>query len=152
VETAKLTATQIAVIYGVPPEKLGGTTGNTLTYTNVEAASIDYLMFSLRPWLVRVEAALSTLFPRGTYVKFDTTEMLRTDAKTRAEIDAISLGSNPPAYRTPDEVRADHDWAPLPKPPPVPAPAQPAPLPDSPNGVQPPSASNGAQPLAVGGK
>jgi len=143
VETAKLTATEIATIYGVPPEKIGGAQGGSLTYTNVEQASLDYLKFSLRPWLVRIEVALSNLFPRGTFVKFDTTDLLRTDAKTRAEIDQIQLQNQ--AYREVNEVRADHDWSPMPKPQPV----MPVP-PPAPNGAQPP-ASNGSEPLAAGG-
>lgn len=138
IETARLTATQIAVIYGIPPEKIGGTTGNTLTYTTVEQNSIDFVTFSLRPWLVRIESALSNLFPRGTFVKFDTNELLRTDAKTRAEIDAITLGGQKPAYRTVDEVRADHDLPPMPKPDPMPIPPPlPATPAKSPNGVDP---------------
>jgi HK97 family phage portal protein len=142
VETARLTATEIATIYGIPPEKIGGTQGGSLTYTNVEQASLDYLKFSLRPWLVRIEMALSKLFPRGTFVKFDTTDLLRTDAKTRAEIDQIMLANQ--AYRTLDEVRADHDWPPMPKPDPVLAPASPL-MPSAPS-----TNGNSPSPLAVG--
>lgn len=128
IETARLTATQIAVIYGVPPEKIGGTTGETLTYSNVEQNSIDFLTFSLRPWLIRWESALTRCFPRGYYVKFETADLLRTDARTTAEIDQMSLGWQPPAWRSPDEIRADHGWKPLPKPaaPVVPAATSPA--------------------------
>lgn len=154
IETARLTATEIATIYGVPPEKIGGTQGSSFTYTNVEQATIDFLTFSLRPWLKKIEMALSNLFPRGTFVKFDTTDLLRTDAKTRAEIDQISLGGPGTPYREPDEVRADHDWPPMPKPDPAMMPTpqpNPTPLPPSPpNGAQPPAPTNGAKPLAVG--
>lgn len=131
VETMRLTATQVATIYGVPPEKIGGTTGHPLTYTTVEMNTIDYLTFSIQPWLVKLEAALSNCFPRGYYVRFDTSEMLRVDMKTKAQIDQISLGFNPPAYREVDEVRADHDWEPMPKPPPEPV-QPPAPPPAEP--------------------
>jgi HK97 family phage portal protein len=113
IETARLTATQIAVIYGIPPEKIGGSTGSTLTYNTVESNTLDYLVFSARPWLVRWEHALNRLFPRGQFVKFETSEMLRVDAKTRAQIDQISL--NKQAYKTVDEVRADRDLPPMPK-------------------------------------
>lgn len=123
IETSRLTATEIAVIYGIPPEKIGGSTGSSLTYSTLEQHSLDFLTFSLRPWLVRVEMALSGLFPRGQFVKFDTADLIRADAKTRAEIDQISLGAQPPPYRTVDEIRADHDLPPMPKPPPAPVPA-----------------------------
>lgn len=147
VETMRLTATNIAVIYGLPPHKLGGSTGDPLTYTSTEQDALDYLIFSLRPWLVRGEAALSKLFPPQFYVKFDTSELLRTDALTRAQVDQISLGNM--AYRTPDEVRADHDWGPMPKPvvvAPVTPPAPP-PMPNQPglNGNSPQNGQNGSQ-------
>lgn len=145
VETMRLTATQIAVIYGVPPEKIGGTTGTALTYVTQEQNALDYLIFSARPWLVRMESALSQLFPRGTFVKFSEGDMLRTDAKTRAEVDNLSLGYNPPAWRTPDEVRADHDLPPLPKPPPPPSIPAPTPV----TAPIPAPATNGSKPLAA---
>jgi HK97 family phage portal protein len=121
IETARLTATHIAVIYGIPPEKIGGSTGSTLTYSTTELNTLDYLVFSARPWLVRWELALNRLFPRGQFVKFETSEMLRTDAKTRAEVDQISLAKQP--YKTVDEVRADRDLSPMPKPDPLPDPS-----------------------------
>lgn len=137
VETMRLTATQIAVIYGMPPEKIGGSTGSTLTYSTVEMNTIDYLTFSARPWLVRWEQALTRLFPRGQFVKFETSEMLRTDVKTRATVDRMSLGANVP-WKMVDEVRAGRDLPPMPKSDPLPAPAAPPT-----NGSQP--QSNGQQ-------
>jgi len=121
VETMRLTATQIAVIYGIPPEKIGGSTGSTLTYSTTELNTLDYLVFSARPWLVKWEQALDRLFPRGQFVKFETSEMLRVDVKTRATVDRMSLGANVP-WKTPDEVRADRDLPPMPKPEPLPQP------------------------------
>lgn len=146
VNTMRLTATQIATIYGIPPHKIGGTTGDSLTYSSVEQDALDFLTFSLRPWLVRIETALSNLFPRATFVKFDTSEMLRVDAKTRAEIDQISLGYQPPPTRTVNEIRADRDLPPMPKPPPIPEPVEPS---SSPNGV--PKPTNGKEPAAISG-
>jgi HK97 family phage portal protein len=126
VETMKLTATQIAVIYGLPAKKLGGTTGESMTYSTTELDNIDLLTMSLRPWLRRFECAFTKLFPRGHYVKFDAHDMLLLDAKTKATVDQMSLGGVGNPWRTADEVRADHDWAPEPKLKPV-APPQPAP-------------------------
>ncbi|TDH48881.1 phage portal protein [Mycobacterium eburneum] len=113
VETAQLTANHIAVIYGLPAEMLGGQTGNSLTYNTVTMNALNFLQFSLRPWLVRIEAALSALFPRGTFVKFDTTELLRMDPMTKAQVDALSLGYYPPAWRSITEVRAGNDLPPV---------------------------------------
>jgi hypothetical protein len=112
--TAHLTATNIAVIYGLPPDKIGGTTGDSLTYATVEMNTIDYLTFSARPWIVKWEQALNQLFPGPQYVKFETSEMLRTDVKTRAEVDRISLGPTMP-WKTQDEVRGARDLGPMSK-------------------------------------
>jgi len=149
IETMQLTATQIATIYGIPPEKIGGTTGKSLTYSTVEMNTLDYLTFSLRPWLVRLEKAFTKLFPRGTYVKFDTSEMLRADTKTKAEIAALSLGTPSQPWLTQDEVRADYDRPPMP-PPPEPPPAPIAPTNTTVGLPAPAAPMNGQQPAAVG--
>lgn len=114
IETAKLTANHIATIYGIPPEMIGGETGGSLTYTTVSMNALNFLTFSLRPWLVRIETALSALFPRGTFVKFDTSDLLRMDPMQKAQVDAITLGYYPPASRTVNEVRVSNDQPPLP--------------------------------------
>jgi len=129
VETMQLTATQVATIYGIPVEDLGGSTGNPLTYSTVEMNNIKLLTRTLRPWLVRWEQSLTRCFPRGYYVKFDTNEMLRLDAKTQAEIDALSLGFNPPGWMDVNEIRANRDLPPM---------KTPAPQPKQPVTPQPP--------------
>lgn len=118
-ETIQASATQIAVIYGVPPDKVGGATGDSLTYATVEQNSIDCLTYTFRPWLVKFEYAFSTCFPRGWFVQFNTDEFLRVDAKTRAEVDALSLGTVQTGWMDQNEVRASRNLPP--RKPPAPA-------------------------------
>jgi phage portal protein BeeE len=113
VETAKLTANHIAVIYGLSAEDLGGETGGSLTYTTVAMNRLNFLQVSLRPWLIRWEMALSRLFPRGNFVKFDTSDMLRMDPLQKAQYDNLTLGYYPPPTRTQDEVRRSNDLPPM---------------------------------------
>jgi HK97 family phage portal protein len=113
IETAKLTANHLGVIYGLPAEMLGGETGGSLTYNTVSMNALNFLTFSLRPWLVRWEYALSSLFPRGTFVKFVTTELLRMDQLTKAQVDMAYLGYYPPAVKTQDETRISLDMPPF---------------------------------------
>lgn len=110
-ETIKASANQIAAIYGVPPEKVGGTTGNSLTYATVEQNSIDLLTWTLRPWLARLEEALSLLRPPTEEVRFNADAMLRTDTLTRYETHRIArvIGLN-----NIDELRTLEDLEPLP--------------------------------------
>lgn len=115
VQTMQLTATHVAIIYGIPPSKLAGLTGHSMTYATTEMNNIDFLTHCLRPWITRLEYALTRCFPTGYFVKFDTSELLRVDAETRASIDNLSLGYQNQGWRTVDEVRASRDLPPLPK-------------------------------------
>lgn len=108
--TQKYGVASIARIFGVPPEMIAGEAGNSMTYANVEQRSIDFLTYSVQPWLARLEAALATLLPGKQHVKFDTTTLLRTDLKTRIEAGAIGIASR---QLLPDEARAWGDLPPL---------------------------------------
>lgn len=110
-ETIKASANQIAAFYGVPAEKIGGTTGNPLTYTTVEQNSIDLLTWALRPWLARLEEAFSLLRPPTEDVAFDADAMLRTDALTRFQTHRIARAIG---LKNVDELRAIEDLEPLP--------------------------------------
>lgn len=110
-ETIKASANQIAAVYGVPPEKIGGETGGSLTYATVEQNSIDLLTWTLRPWLARLEEALSLLRPPVEEVRFNADAMLRTDTLTRYQTHRIAriIGLN-----NIDELRQMEDLEPLP--------------------------------------
>lgn len=108
--TQKYGVASIARIFGVPPEMIAGEAGNSMTYANVEQRSIDFLTYSVQPWLTRIEAALATLFPGKKHIKFDTTGLLRTDLKTRVEAAAIGIASR---QLLPDEGRSWSDLPPL---------------------------------------
>ncbi|WP_282695489.1 phage portal protein [Streptomyces sp. CC208A] len=110
-ETIKATANQVAAIYGVPAEKIGGETGGSLTYNTVELDSIDFLSWTLRPWLSRLELAFSQLRPSVEEVRFNADAMIRTDLKTRYEAHGMALDQG---WRNRDEVRAIENEAPLP--------------------------------------
>lgn len=82
-ETMRLTATQVATIYGLPPELIGGeTAGGSLEYKTVEGNEIR-LRGALHPWAVRIEQGLGQLTPRGQFARFDLDGSVRTDLITR---------------------------------------------------------------------
>jgi HK97 family phage portal protein len=110
-ETIKATANQIAAIYGVPPEKVGGETGGSLTYATVEQNSIDLLTWTLRPWLARLEDAFSQLRPPTEEARFNVDAMLRTDTLTRYQAHRIARAIG---LRNIDELRRLEDEPPLP--------------------------------------
>ncbi|MCP3817825.1 phage portal protein [Streptomyces sp. A3M-1-3] len=111
IETMRLNASQIAAIYGVPPEKVGGDTGGSMTYSTVELNQLDFANTTLRPWLVRIETKLSQLMPGREFVRFNVDAMIRTDTLTRYQAHQLALNDG---WRNRDEVRALEDLSPLP--------------------------------------
>lgn len=111
IETMRLNATQIAAIYGVPPELVGGEVGGSLTYSSPEQRQIELGQLTLRPWLVRIENRLSALLPGREFVKFNIDAMIRTDTLSRYNAHSSALASN---WRTINEVRALEDLGPVP--------------------------------------
>jgi HK97 family phage portal protein len=78
-ETTRANVATIARYFNVAPELIGGESGGSLTYSNVEQRALDFLQFCLRPWLVRTEVALSVLLSSTTTVKFNAAALVRTD-------------------------------------------------------------------------
>ena len=110
VETQKLTANQIAAIYGLDPEEVGGEAANSLTYNNEEHRQSKRLA-NIRPWLVRIENGLSALLPDRVYVRFNADAVVRSDLKSRHEV--YKIGREIGLMNT-DEIRALEDLPPLP--------------------------------------
>ena len=115
-EQRKLSATEVARIFRVPPHMIGAESGSTMTYANVEQESLDFVTHSLRPQLVAIEQALSAdadLFNTTTYCQFSLDALLRADAKTRAQVYALALADGT-CWMTRAEVRALEDLPPEP--------------------------------------
>lgn len=109
---SKATATQVAAIYGVQAERIGGETGSSLTYSTEELNAIRYVSQTLRPWMVRLETAFSRdLYSAEEYGLFNPDALMRTDAKTRREIYKTDREIG---LRNIDELRELEDERPLP--------------------------------------
>lgn len=111
IESTKMNATQVAAIYHMPPEMIGGEAGSSLTYSTVELNTIRYATEALTPWIARLEETFSSWLPSPDFVKFNLDAMIRVDTKTRYEVHQIArnIGLN-----NIDELRALEDRAPLP--------------------------------------
>ena len=109
--TMKATAGQVAAIYGVPPEMIGGETGASMTYQNVEQQQINFVTHSLRPYLLKLESALTTLLPRPQYLKYSVDALVRADMAARYAAHHLALTDG---WKSKDEVRALEDLPPLP--------------------------------------
>lgn len=101
-ESREQTINDIARIFRVPNYMIGAR-GDSQTYQNNESAGMHFVTYTLLPWLVRIERALSGLMVAPRELKFDTSAFLRanTTERVRAYQTAIMSG-----ILTPNEARA----------------------------------------------
>jgi HK97 family phage portal protein len=119
VQQRQLVATEIARCFRLPPHMIGAPSSDSMTYSNVEQESIEFVRYSLTPWLRRVELAISNdpdLAFQRQYVRFETDSLLRSDASTRAEVYSKALDPIT-GWMSRGEVRELEDLEPEPTPP-----------------------------------
>lgn len=111
IEMLRLTATQVATIYGIPPEKIGGeTAGGSLEYKTLESNQIQLNVDVLHPWAVRTEEAFTLVMPRPQYAKWDLDVHVRADVLTRMQ---AHLYAEQAGIETADEARRSEDKPPM---------------------------------------
>lgn len=114
IEQGQFTRTEIATLFNLPASKINGSTGDSLTYGNREQDALEYVTFSLLPWMTRTTQGLwrdNDLFPSRTfYPAFLPEALLKGDAKSRAEF--YDLMMNKLRVLTPNDV-ADREDLPL---------------------------------------
>jgi HK97 family phage portal protein len=110
IETQKLSANQVAAIYGIDPTEIGGTAPNSLTYSTEETRQINRAA-NMRPYLHRFEEAFASWLPLRQFVKFNTDATIRIDTKTRHEVFEIQRRIG---LRSLNEQRVIEDLPPIP--------------------------------------
>jgi HK97 family phage portal protein len=103
---------EIARIFRVPAHLLGILKPGAVSYASVELQAQEYVTFTIKPILDRLETGLARLIPGGdTYIRFNVEGLLRADTKSRydALASAINVG-----WISVDEARRIEDLPPLP--------------------------------------
>ena len=113
-ETRRFQISEIARWFRIPPHMVGDLERST--FSNIEHQGLDFLIYTMRPWLTRWEQAQnrSLLLPRERntlYFEFLVDSLLRIDIVTRynAYATAIQWG-----YKSRNEVRVDENMNPVP--------------------------------------
>jgi HK97 family phage portal protein len=112
IETQQFNVNAIARIFGVPGEMVGGQTAGPLAYTSPEQRGEDFLTYSVRPWLLRVERAVSRLLPRTQQAKFNAGGFVRVALKDRYDAHKTGIEAG---FLTVNEARELEDRPPLPE-------------------------------------
>lgn len=119
-ESRKFQVAEICRIYRVPPHLVGDL--EHATFSNIEHQSISFAMYTIRPWLVRIEQAMNrALFTekeksRGPdsgcyYVRFNIDGLMRGSYKERMEGYAIGRQNG---WLSADDIRELENMNPLP--------------------------------------
>jgi HK97 family phage portal protein len=106
-------AREVCRVFGIPGWLLNVASGDSMTYSNTAEQMRAFAMHSMRPWLTRIEKALSAdpdLCPGATYAEFELAGLLRADDATRAAVYESALRSG---WLTLAEVRELENRPPL---------------------------------------
>lgn len=110
IETLKLSANQVAAAYGIDPTEIGGSAANSLTYSTEELRQINRAA-NMRPYIVRIERAMTRAMPTKQYVQMNIDATIRVDLKTRTEVTGAKLLDG---RMNVNEARAQEDQGPIP--------------------------------------
>lgn len=91
----ELSADALLAITGafrVRPEMIGlAVSGSSVTYANREQNSLDFLTYTMQPWITIFEDYWDTHLPPSQYARFNTGSLLRTDTKARYQTHDLAI-------------------------------------------------------------
>lgn len=90
-ETRKFQVNDIARIFRIPPHMIGDL--ERATFSNIEHQSLDFVIHTIRPWLVRWEQAISRdlIADEEYFAEFLVDGLLRGDIKSRYEAYGLAI-------------------------------------------------------------
>lgn len=113
-ETIQANVAMVCMFYGIPPESIGGSSGDSSTYANVEGRNLALLTNTIGAWMQWMEAVLTSLLPGENAVSLDPGALLRTSVPVQYDTAQKGVGrGNTPGFATANEMRraiglADH--------------------------------------------
>lgn len=111
-DAIEATANQIAAIFRVDPEDVGGKPNSSLKYSTVEGNQRKLNVRSLLSWVRRFEQGLRPLMddPTTEFLRFNLDDLARPDAMTRIKIESEQLSNGTLLL---DEARVSNGRDPL---------------------------------------
>lgn len=113
-EVEKITRSEVAMVYNLPPHLLGDYSDTT--FSNIEQQMLEFLTLTMLPIVSMYEQELNRKFltpkqrQEGYNFKFDMNGLLRADSSTLAEVNYKAIRS---AWKTPNEIRAEYGKPPV---------------------------------------
>jgi HK97 family phage portal protein len=110
-QTRKLQTAQIARLFRVPPHMIGDVERSTSWGSGIEEQGIGFVVFTMGPYLARIEAALTRQLPRPQYAKFNVAALLRGNTRDRFIAYAIARQWG---WLSANDIRRLEDLPPIP--------------------------------------
>lgn len=112
IDARKLQAVEVARIFRMPPHMIGIL--DRATFSNIEQQSIEFVVYTMLPWLRRWEMEINRQLLVNNdifFTKFNVNGLLRGDILDRmsAHMSAVQAG-----WKTRNEIRKDEDLNPIP--------------------------------------
>ena len=107
IESMQFSDLRVAQLFNLPPRRLGAKSGDSLTYATTESEGRDYVTYTLRRWMGRIENSIrrdQSIFTQGDrfFCEFNADALMRGDTKNRYEAHEIGLRAK---FLLPSEVR-----------------------------------------------
>lgn len=114
-ETRKFQINEIARIFRVPPHMVGDLERSS--FSNIEQQSLEFVMYTLDPWVIRWEQAIqralfSSTEKKECFVKFNVNGLLRGDYQSRMQGYAVGRQNG---WLCADDIRELEDMNKLPE-------------------------------------
>ena len=112
-ETRKFQVDEIARLYRIPPHMVGDL--DKSSFSNIEQQSLEFVKYTLNPWVVRWEQALqkSLLFPeerKRYFIRFNVDGLLRGDYQSRMQGYAVGRQNG---WLSANDIREMEDMNPI---------------------------------------
>jgi len=99
----------IARAYRIPLNMINASGGDSQTYQNVEQAGINFVRYTLLPFMRRIEDSISEMLPLTQRVRFNSSEFERADLMTRVKAQQMQISTG---TLTPNEAREQENREP----------------------------------------
>lgn len=120
IETRHHQIEEICRVIGVNPVMVGAN-GDGPTFASADVFFESHVKYTLQTWIAGLKAAINTQLltaderREGYHCRIDTSELIRGSLEARSNYYQKALGTNSnPGWLTPNEVRQDDGWNPMP--------------------------------------
>lgn len=111
VDTWNRIGVEVAQALGVPAEMVGfAAGGSSVTYANRDQRALDFLVYTMTPWLTMFEDWWTDNRPEGEFARFNVNALLRTDLATRFNAHQVAIRNG---WASRNEIRALEDQPPI---------------------------------------